>query len=53
MDIDIGCFDGVHPLGERATHSPASLRLIHAALLILEPAQPMKGAVSSKPALSP
>ncbi|MDR1968763.1 MAG: hypothetical protein LBQ32_08755 [Burkholderiaceae bacterium] len=35
MDIDIRSFDGVHLLGDSATHSPAPCSPRHAALLIL------------------
>jgi hypothetical protein len=35
MDIDIGCFDGVHLLGGSAAHSPAPRSPHHAALLVL------------------
>jgi hypothetical protein len=35
MDIAIRSFDGVHPLGDNATHSPAPRSPRHAALLVL------------------
>jgi hypothetical protein len=35
MDIDICGFDGVHLLGDSATHSPAPRSPRHAALLVL------------------
>ncbi|MDR1967325.1 MAG: hypothetical protein LBQ32_01350 [Burkholderiaceae bacterium] len=35
MDIDIHSFDGVHLLGDSATHSPAPRSPRHAALLVL------------------
>ncbi|MDR2155697.1 MAG: hypothetical protein LBE78_11870 [Burkholderiaceae bacterium] len=35
MKIDIRGFDSAHLLGGHATHSPAPLRLSHAALLVL------------------
>jgi hypothetical protein len=35
MDIDIRSFDGVHLLGDSATHSPAPRSPRHAALLVL------------------
>jgi hypothetical protein len=35
MDIDSHSFDGVHLLGDNATHSPAPRSPRHAALLVL------------------
>ena len=35
MCLDFGCFDGVHLLGENATHPPAPRSPRHAALLLL------------------
>jgi hypothetical protein len=35
MDIDIFCFDGIHLLGNSATHSPAPRSPRHAALFVL------------------
>ena len=42
MNIDSGCFDDLHLLGECATHSPAPRSPRHAALLLLAGSSPLR-----------